>query len=549
VTTAPGLGAEGRRRALLLGVLLLLPLIGLLLLLARPALDVMWEQHPSHFWLVFAVALVNVVLGWATGEAARRRDDVRLFLVSLALLSSAAFLGLHALATPGVLLSDKNTGFVIATPVGLLLASAFAAASALGRHETLSVPRRWQHAIRIALVLLVLAWGAVSLSNASPTLSGPPPEEAPVGLRLLAPVGVALYAFAAFRYAGLYRRRRRVLPLAVTVAFVLLAEAMVVVIVGRSWHISWWEWHVLMAIAFGTIAWAARAEYARERSVVTAFGALYLDRTLERLDRTYSEALADVLAALQADAPLAPVVERLRARGFGGEELTVLERSARELQRVDALFRPYVGPQLAERLVRDPELASLGGHETDASVVFADLAGFTPFTEAHSPPEVLQMLNAYWAAVVPAITRREGGVIERFAGDAVMAVFNALGNQPDHALRAARSALAIHEDAERVRSGHPDWLRFRIGVATGPAVIGNVGVGEHRSFTAIGDTTNVAARLQTAAEPGQVLITAETYGRVAADVMATSVGTLSLKGKREPIEALALTGVRLEPNG
>lgn len=532
------------RRTLPLGWLLLIPLAGVVLLLARPELDVMWEQHPSHFWLVFAVALVNVVLGWATGEAARRRDDVRVFLVSLALLSSAAFLGLHALATPGVLLGDKNTGFVIATPVGLLLASVFAAASALGP-ETLAVVRRRQRALRIGLVLVVLGWGAASLTHASSALSGPPPEEVPLGLRLLAPVGVALYAFAAFHYADLYRQRRQLLPLAVSVAFVLLAEAMIVVIVGRSWHVSWWEWHILMAIAFGTIAWAARAEYSRERSVVTAFGGLYLDRTLERLDRTYSEALGDVLAALQVDAPLAPVFERLRARGFGGEELAVLERSARELRRVDALFRPYVGSQLAERLVRDPELASLGGREADASVLFADLAGFTPFAETHPAPEVIEMLNAYWAAVVPAIANREGGVIERFAGDAVMAVFNALGDQPDHALRAARSALAIRDGAEDVRSGRTDWPRFRIGVSTGPAVIGNVGAGDQRSFTAVGDTTNVAARLQTAAQPGQVLITAETYGRAAADVIATSVGPLRLKGKAEPIEAFALSGVRV----
>jgi cytochrome bd-type quinol oxidase subunit 2 len=102
-------------------VLLALPLLGLWLLLAEPRLDIQWEHHPAHFWLVLAVALANVVLAVVTSDAARRRADARLFLVSLAFLASAGFLALHALATPGVLLESPNKGFVIATPIGLLL--------------------------------------------------------------------------------------------------------------------------------------------------------------------------------------------------------------------------------------------------------------------------------------------------------------------------------------------------------------------------------------------------------------------------------------------
>jgi hypothetical protein len=117
----------------ILAGLLVLPLAGLVLLLALPALDVRWEHHPSHFWLVLSVALVNMVLGLLTSEAASQRGDARLFLVSLALLASAGFLGLHALATPGVLLEGPNAGFQIATPIGLVLAAGFAAASAWQR--------------------------------------------------------------------------------------------------------------------------------------------------------------------------------------------------------------------------------------------------------------------------------------------------------------------------------------------------------------------------------------------------------------------------------
>ena len=108
--------AQGRMA--ILGALLLIPVAGLALLLAVPSLDVSWENHPAHFWLVLVVAVTNVVLGVLTSEVAGQRGDSRLFMVSLALLASAGFLGLHALATPGVVLEGPNAGFQIATPSG-----------------------------------------------------------------------------------------------------------------------------------------------------------------------------------------------------------------------------------------------------------------------------------------------------------------------------------------------------------------------------------------------------------------------------------------------
>lgn len=525
---------------MVLSTLFLLPLAGLGMLLVRPQLDVMWEHHPSHFWLVLGVALINVMLGLLASEAASRRADARLFLVSLGLLSSAGFLALHALATPGVLLSGPNTGFFIATPVGLLLAGCFAGLSALElNHRGTAVFVVRQRALLLGLLLLIVAWGAASVAGL-PILKRPAPEEAPAVLRALTPLGLVLYGFAAWRYAGLYRHRQRTLPLAVAVAFVLLAEAMVAVAFSRSWHATWWEWHLLMAIAFGAITLGARAEYRRERSLTAAFGGLYLEGTLEWIDRRYSDALGELVSAQRRDEPVGAILDRLRREGFSGEEVELLERSARELRRVDDLFRPYVGPHLAERLEAQPELARLGGRAADVSVLFADLAGFTAFSEARSPAEVLEMLNAYWAAAVPAVTEREGGFIERFAGDAIMVVFNAVGDQPDHALRAARAALSLRQKAEHLAAGHPDWPRFRIGVNSGPVVVGNVGAGAQRSFSVIGDTTNVAARVQAAAKPGQVLLGPDTYEQVKDVATVNSLGPVELKGKTGPVELYAL---------
>ena len=108
----------------------LAPLVLLAILLARPKVDVSWENQRAHFWLVLGAAVVATALGWAISTAARRRQDARLLLISLAFIASSGFLGLHALATPTVLLGP-NAGFELATPFGLVVAGVFAAASAL----------------------------------------------------------------------------------------------------------------------------------------------------------------------------------------------------------------------------------------------------------------------------------------------------------------------------------------------------------------------------------------------------------------------------------
>jgi adenylate cyclase len=318
---------------------------------------------------------------------------------------------------------------------------------------------------------------------------------------------------------------------------VLLAEALIAVAFARSWHASWWEWHVLMAIAFAIVMVAIRNEYRHVGTVAGAFGGLYLEQTLERLDRSSSEALSRLARTMQSGEPITSVLEQLRSDGFTSDALVLLEGAARELVRVDELFRSYVGPQLAARLEREPELAELGGREADVTVLFADLAGFTHFSADRSPTEVVEMLNAYWAATVPILSEREEGLIEGFAGDAILVVFNALDDQPDHAVRAVRAAVEVQRAAEQTAKDTVGWPRFRIGINTGPAALGNVGAGSQRSFTAIGDMTNVAARLQTAARPGGILIGRATYESVRGVIPAEPLGELELKGKPEPVPA------------
>src|SRR5215218_11091096 len=160
-------------------------------------------------WLALSSALTSAVLAFATGDTARRRGDARLFVVALAFLAAAGFLGLHALATPGVLLAERTAGFVLATPVGLLVAAGFAALSATRTVEARAaalVARA--SALRAGLIALMLGWAALSLARVGPLDDATPPESGSAPLTVLATVGLALYGMAAARYGALYTRLR-----------------------------------------------------------------------------------------------------------------------------------------------------------------------------------------------------------------------------------------------------------------------------------------------------------------------------------------------------
>jgi class 3 adenylate cyclase len=473
---------------------------------------------------VLVAALVNVALAFATSQVVRR--DARLVLVSLAFLVSAGFLALHALATPGVLLAGPNGGFVVATPVGLFLAAVFAALSSL-ELDPRAGPAvvHYRRALFGAVLALMALWAAFSLAG-WPPLDDPIDAEAASGpLRALAGAGVVLYAAASVRYLGLYRRRRSLVPLAIVTAFALLAEAMLAIAFARNWHLSWWEWHVLMLAAFAFVAGSAWVGYRREASLAAAFTGVYLESTLRRLDRRYADALRQLIAER-------PARDVSRDLGLGAEALAALSDTAdwvRELER-------YVSPHVAAK-GRDPR-----DETRTVSVLFADLKGFTSFAERAAPHEVVEMLNAYFDAAVT-VLRREDATIDKFVGDAVMAEFNALVDQPDHAVRAVRAGLALQRETGALADERPGWPRFRVGINTGPARVGVVGTLEQRAVTVIGDAVNVAARLEQQAQPGQVVVSRSTYELLPEETAAEPLGPVQLKGRRSPVEALVVSSL------
>jgi class 3 adenylate cyclase len=220
---------------------------------------------------------------------------------------------------------------------------------------------------------------------------------------------------------------------------------------------------------------------------------------------------------------------------------SVRERD-RAFEVVRRLFGQYLSPQIARALLKDPGQARLGGENRDITALFADLQGFTPFTEAHPPAETVRLLNRYFSAVVPVIFAN-GGTIIQFAGDAIVAVFNAPLDQPRHALAAAHTALAMQEAIEAIVREDAALPRFRVGVASGAALVGNVGSEEFRNFVAHGDTVNLAARLQTGAQAGQVVVSSSTYALIRDLARVRPLGRFSVKGKSEEVEAFVLEAV------
>ena len=518
---------------------LVLPLAVLVVLRLSDGLDQRWYRDRAHFWLVLIDAVVAAGLGFVMSEAGRRRGDARVLLVSLACLASAGFLGLHALATPGVLLDERSVGFVIAAPIGLVIAAGFAAASSIDFDESAGAAVvGHQRGLRLGLAGLLAAWAGISLIPGSPLAQTIGAERASSELALFGFAGIALYAVAAARYARLLRDRPSRLLFTIVAAWMLLAEALLAVAVAPDWNASWWEWHVLITLAVVVVAWAVDGEYRKHTRLHGPFTNLYLAHTLSRVDSDYGEALEELVAAHASGGPTDTHTHELSERmNLSGGERLLLERAAGEINRLDRLFRPYLPAQLARELALDPAHARLGGQEREVSVLFADLEGFTSFSEKATPGVVIAMLNEYWGLIVPEVLGRLDGLIERFSGDSIMVVFNATGEQPDHAVRAARAALALQAAGSALATQHPDWPRFRVGVNTGLAVVGNVGTAHQRSFAAIGDATNLAARLQAAAAPGEIVIGETTRQALAGRAELEPLEPLRVKGKSEPVAA------------
>lgn len=221
-----------------------------------------------------------------------------------------------------------------------------------------------------------------------------------------------------------------------------------------------------------------------------------------------------------------------------------------EKHRVISMFGRYLAPQVLDKVVHEGEGSlQLGGEERDLTVLFVDIRGFTALSEMLSPTEVVEILNEYLTLATEAVFAF-GGMLDKYIGDAVMALYNVPYDQEDHTLCAVKSALqmqrhGIELNAElEKRFGRA--VHFGVGVNTGRAVVGNIGSPARMDYTAIGDVVNVSARLESNAKAGQVLISSAVYEKVKDEIEADALGGLKVKGRAGEVQAYQVNGLKGE---
>ncbi|MBL8090463.1 MAG: GAF domain-containing protein [Anaerolineales bacterium] len=217
------------------------------------------------------------------------------------------------------------------------------------------------------------------------------------------------------------------------------------------------------------------------------------------------------------------------------------ERKRLEAQR--RLFERMVSPAVIEQL--DPNSLQLGGKRVEITTLFADIRGFTTFSESMSPEKLVTILNLYLAAMAEAVLSQEG-TVDKFMGDAIMAWFNAPVPQKDHTLRAVKTAVAIRDSIEKLYKELPKdaHLAFGVGIHVGDAVLGLIGTEKRLEYTAISDSVNTAKRIQENSANNQILITKEAYELVKKHIEAKPHAEMGVKGKTQPIEVYEVLGLK-----
>ena len=217
------------------------------------------------------------------------------------------------------------------------------------------------------------------------------------------------------------------------------------------------------------------------------------------------------------------------------------ERKKLEAQR--RLLQRMVSPAVLDQI--DPNSLQIGGKKQDITILFADVRGFTAYSEKHTPEELVAVLNRYLAAAAEAVLASEG-TVDKFLGDAVMAWYNAPLPQADHTLRAVRSALAIRAAVAALHAEMPveAHLDFGVGIHYGDAVLGWIGTEKRLEYTAIGDSVNTTKRIQENCARNQILISRDAYDRVKDQIEARPFVPLSVKGKTHPLEVYEVLGVK-----
>ncbi len=228
-----------------------------------------------------------------------------------------------------------------------------------------------------------------------------------------------------------------------------------------------------------------------------------------------------------------------------------LWREQRRKREIQAMFGAYVDPGVVAALVRNPDSIRLGGEKREATVFFSDLAGFTDLSEKLPPEQMVEVVNAYLEETSECL-HRHGAYVDKYIGDAVMAVLGAPQALPDHALAGCRAALEARAALDKVNARYATKvgvkLEVRIGLNTGELIVGNLGSSRKKQYTVMGDTVNLASRLEGAnkAFGTYILLGEETARRVQGALLTRPLARLRVKGKLQAIEVHTLHGAAID---
>lgn len=273
--------------------------------------------------------------------------------------------------------------------------------------------------------------------------------------------------------------------------------------------------------------------------IVLAFLRWYAGGVLVAL--VYAGYFAWVSASFTVTGRVMDLLFPAMALGFTylGTVITSYLFEERRRGQINDLFSRYVSAEIAQKIVEafDQGRLELGGEEREITVLFADIRGFTTLSEGLEPPEVVRMLNLFLEDMT-AIVMENGGAINKYIGDNLMAFWNAPYPQADHAWMATKAALEMLESIRKKNETRqfPTPVQFGIGINTGPVVVGNIGSSRRLEYTPIGDTVNTASRLCGVAPGGVVYIGSRTRELDGDRIQPVSVQYLKLKGKAEPVE-------------
>lgn len=476
----------------------------------------------QHLVVVSVVSLLAVGVAALMARVAVQMEQHRVLLITLGFMSLAGFFSVHAISTPGIGFTGgggygtgAGTGYGVpaagATPsaaptpypaapaaalghtmqegdvydysgtiVGLSGFLSVASASVLFALGYTTYAEQLGRRMRASTVMAIVAFAIVLygiLAGWQTRLIASIPLSQPPYSYVLGAISVGLLLFAGWRQARVYLRTRFVSHGALTIAFVLLAQAQGLMVLTEFWTLAWWEYHLLMFIA-----------------TALAIGALYLE------------------------------LGRLRG----------LER--------------FLPAEVVERVVAN-DLLRLAGERRVVTVMFADLRGSTTLAERMSAEDVVVMLNAYVGAMGQCVFE-QGGMLDKFLGDGLMAVFGVVDDPTHGAAPAARAALQMRHaiarvNADRGSHGFP-VVGFGVSVHTGEVIMGSIGIPQRSDFTAIGDTVNTASRLEgLSKEFGvDVVISAESAALLGSlyGPALRPLGSAPVRGRVEPIDIFTLDG-------